>query len=63
MGNRLCKSSMDRKICGVCGGIAEYLHTDSTLIRLIWALVTLFTVGTGVVAYVIAALIMPEESY
>ena len=61
MENRLYKSRMNRKIFGVCGGIAEFLHTDPTLIRLLWALITCFTVGTGIVAYIIAALIIPEE--
>lgn len=51
--------SQDRKICGVCGGIAEYLGIDPTIVRLVWTLATLF-VGTGVLAYIIAALIMPE---
>lgn len=51
--------SQDRKICGVCGGIAEYFGIDPTIVRLVWALATLFA-GTGVLAYIIAALIMPE---
>lgn len=56
---RLCKSQTDKKLCGVCGGVAEYLNIDPTIIRLIWA-VLVFVVGTGVLAYIIAALIMPE---
>ncbi len=51
--------SQDRKICGVCGGIAEYFGIDPTIVRLVWALAVLFA-GTGVLAYIIAALIMPE---
>ncbi len=51
--------SYDRKLCGVCGGIAEYLNVDPTIIRLIWVLLV-FCFGTGVLAYVIAAIIMPE---
>ena len=58
---RLYRSRNNKMLCGVCGGIAEFLHTDPTLIRLLWALITCFTVGTGIVAYIIAALIMPEE--
>ncbi len=57
---RLTKSRMDRKICGVCGGVAEYLNLDPTVIRLVWVLLTLFA-GAGVLAYIVAALIMPEE--
>lgn len=60
MHKRLCKSQNDRKIWGVCGGIAEYFNVDSTLVRLIWALLV-FCVGTGVLAYIIAALVLPNE--
>lgn len=57
---RLAKSRTDRKLCGVCGGLADYLNLDPTVIRLIWVLLV-FAAGTGVLAYLIAALIMPEE--
>ncbi len=56
---KLCKSNTNRKICGVCGGIAEYLNADPTLIRLGFAIVAL-AAGSGVLAYFLAALIMPE---
>ena len=56
---RLYKSQTDKKRCGVCGGLAEYLDIDPTIIRLIWAVLVL-VVGTGVLAYIIAALVMPE---
>ena len=56
---KLTKSRTDRKLCGVCGGFAEYLNLDPTVIRLIWMLLVLCA-GTGVLAYLIAALIMPE---
>lgn len=56
---KLTKSRNDRKLCGVCGGLAEYLNLDSTIIRLIWVLLVL-AAGTGILAYLIAALIMPE---
>ena len=55
---RLTKS-YDRKLCGVCGGIAEYLNIDPTIVRLIWLLLVLCA-GTGMLAYIIAASIMPE---
>lgn len=55
---RLTKS-YDRKLCGVCGGIAEYLNIDPTIVRLIWLLLVLCA-GTGMLAYIIAAIIMPE---
>ena len=56
---KLCKSNTDRKICGVCGGIAEYLNADPTLIRLAFVIVAL-AAGSGILAYFLAALIMPE---
>ncbi len=57
---RLHKSQTDKKICGVCGGIAEYLNIDSTLIRLVWALLVCFAC-TGILAYILAALILPDN--
>ena len=59
MEKKLYKSSTDKKISGVCAGIAEYLGTDSTLIRLAWVLLTLVG-GAGILAYIIAAIIIPE---
>ncbi|MCH5273660.1 MAG: PspC domain-containing protein [Lachnospiraceae bacterium] len=56
---KLTKSRTDRKICGVCGGLAEYLNLDSTFIRLAWVILVL-AAGTGVLAYIIAAIVMPE---
>ena len=58
-GKRLVKSSTDKKICGVCGGIAEYFDIDSTVVRLIWA-VAAVCFGSGILAYIIAALVMPD---
>jgi len=52
--------SNDRKIAGVCGGLAEYINIDPTVIRVIWALVGL--TGAGVVAYLVCALIIPEKN-
>lgn len=60
MKKRLYKSSTDKKVCGVCGGIANYFDVDPTVIRLIWVIVTLAG-GSGLIAYIIAAIIMPDE--
>ena len=57
---RLYKSSVNYMICGVCGGIAEYLAVDPTLIRLAWVIFTCLSVGTGIIAYIIAAIIIPS---
>ena len=56
---RLYRSDTDKMICGVCGGIGEYFNVDATLIRLLWAV--LACSGTGVVAYFIAAIIIPRR--
>ena len=58
---KLSKSNTNKKICGVCGGIAEYLNADPTLIRLAFLLVTAMG-GSGILAYFIAAMIIPEAS-
>lgn len=60
MKKRLYKSSTDKKVCGVCGGIANYFEVDPTVIRLIWVIFTLAG-GSGLIAYIIAAIIMPDE--
>lgn len=60
MSKKLYKSDVDKKLCGVCGGIAEYFDVDPTIVRLIWVLFGL-TVGAGIIAYIIAALIMPSR--
>lgn len=51
---KLYKSDVDRKLCGVCGGIAEYLGIDSTIVRLIWVVLVVFS--DGILAYIISAL-------
>ena len=60
MKKKLYKSATDRKICGVCGGIAEYLNLDSTVVRLVAVLLAVFA-GSGILAYIIAALIIPDN--
>ena len=56
---KLCKSNTNRKICGVCGGIAEYLNADPTLIRLAFVVIAM-AAGSGILAYFVAALVMPD---
>lgn len=56
---RLYKSNTDKKLCGVCGGIAEYFNIDSTVVRLIFVILG-FTASSGVWIYLLAALIMPN---
>jgi len=59
---RLLRSAVDRKIGGVCGGIAEYLEIDSTVVRLVWLVLVIVPVPVvpAIAAYVIAWLVMPQ---
>jgi phage shock protein C len=57
---RLYKSTLNRKICGVCGGVGEYFDIDPTLVRVIWVVAALC--GTfGLWAYILCALIIPND--
>lgn len=59
---RLKKSQYDKKLAGVCGGFAEYIGCDSTMVRLIYVCISLFTAGfPGLLVYLIACIIMPNE--
>ena len=58
MKKKLYRSESDKKLCGVCGGIAEYFEIDSTVIRLLWLTASLF-IGSGILCYIICALVMP----
>lgn len=57
---KLYRSKKDRMIAGVCGGIAEYVNADSTIIRLLWVLGSLIW-GVGILAYILAWEIIPEK--
>ncbi|CBK74894.1 Putative stress-responsive transcriptional regulator [Butyrivibrio fibrisolvens 16/4] len=59
MAKKLYKSR-DKKICGVCGGVADYFDIDPTIVRLIWVAFVLGA-GSGILAYIIAAIIMDDE--
>lgn len=55
---KLMRSSTDRKIAGVCGGVAEYFDVDPTIVRVVWLLVVLCG-GTGLLLYVILWIVLP----
>jgi phage shock protein C len=60
---RLYKSRKDKVLDGVCGGIGDYFNVDTVVIRVIWVLATIFSAGGfGILAYLIAMLIIPRES-
>ena len=50
-----------RMLAGVCAGVADYLGVDTTLVRVLWAVVSLVTGGAGVLAYLVAWIIIPGE--
>lgn len=60
MSEKRLHKSHERKLCGVCGGIAEYFGIDPVIVRLAFAIL-FFGFGTGLLAYIIAALILPES--
>ena len=51
----------NRVVCGVCGGLGEYFNVDPTVVRLLWIAFSLMG-GSGILAYIIAAVIMPENN-
>ncbi len=55
---RLYRSRKNRMLCGVCGGIGEYLDVDPTIIRLLWILFSL-AYGVGILAYILACIVVP----
>ena len=57
---RLTKSDDNRVLCGVCGGIGEYFNIDPVVIRLLWVIFS-FVGCSGVVAYIIAAILIPSK--
>lgn len=59
---RLYRSVRDKKLAGVCGGVAEYFNIDPTIVRILWLIFSLFYFA-GVVAYIIAVLVVPQNSY
>lgn len=56
---RLYKSRNNKMICGVCAGIAAYFNIDPSIVRVLWAVLAL-AAGTGVLAYIACAIILPE---
>jgi len=58
--NKRLVKGQDKKIAGVCSGVAEYFNIDATVVRVAWALLTI-CYGVGLVAYIVGALVMPNE--
>lgn len=60
-GKKLLRSTKNKMVAGVCGGIGEYFNIDPTVIRLLWVIFTLISMGAGIIAYIIAWIIIPES--
>lgn len=60
--SKLYLSATDKKLAGLCGGLAKYFDIDSSIIRLAWIVMTVLTgVVPGIVAYIVAAIVIPKE--
>lgn len=58
---KLTRSKFNRMLCGVCGGLGSYLGMDPTVVRLIWLILSIASFGTGLLVYLIAAIVIPSE--
>jgi phage shock protein PspC (stress-responsive transcriptional regulator) len=58
---RLYRSKKERMLGGVCAGLGEHFDIDPTVIRLVWAVITVISIGTGVLVYFLAWILIPEE--
>jgi phage shock protein C len=58
---RLYRSKKERILGGVCAGLGEHLDVDPTVIRLIWAVVSVLSIGTGIIISILAWIIIPED--
>lgn len=64
MKKKLYRSNTDKMLCGVLGGFAEYVDVDPTLVRIIYAAVSVFSAGfPGLLLYIIAAIIIPQKPF
>jgi phage shock protein C len=59
---KLYRSERDKKLLGLCGGLAEYFHVDATLLRLVVIITAFFSAGTVIIVYLVASLVIPKES-
>ena len=60
MQKKLYRSKSNRMLVGVCGGVAEYFNIDPTVVRVIWAVASIFAFA-GVIAYIVCAFVIPEK--
>jgi len=58
---RLYRSRTDQILGGICGGLGEHIDVDPSIIRLVWVIVTLLSLGTGIIVYLAAWIIIPQS--
>jgi phage shock protein C len=58
---RLYRSKKEKIIGGVCGGLGEFFDIDPTIIRLLWAIITILSIGAGILVYLLAWIIIPQK--
>ncbi|MDQ7054895.1 MAG: PspC domain-containing protein [candidate division KSB1 bacterium] len=58
---RLTRTIHDRKIAGVCGGLARYFNVDPSIVRVLYVLLTISSLFLGIIAYIVMAIVVPEE--
>ncbi len=59
---KLYRSRKDKMVAGICGGIGEIYSLDPTMVRLVYALITIFSAGTALLVYILGWIIIPEET-
>lgn len=61
MNEKLCRSTTDKFVGGVCGGLAEFFRIDPSIVRVVFVLLTLASAGTGVIAYLVMLIVIPKR--
>lgn len=61
MNKRIYKNREKKMLCGVCAGLAEYFNIDPTIVRVLWAVISL-GYGIGLLAYIVCAIVFPDKS-
>ncbi|MBW4829139.1 MAG: PspC domain-containing protein [Clostridiaceae bacterium] len=61
MSKKFYRSSNDKIIAGVCGGLGEYFNIDPSIIRIFWLLFSISGSGSGIIAYIVCAIVIPEK--
>ncbi|MBI5266230.1 MAG: PspC domain-containing protein [candidate division Zixibacteria bacterium] len=63
MNEKLYRSTTDKFVGGVCGGLAEFFRIDPSIVRVVFVLLTLASAGTGIIAYLVMLIVIPKRPY